>query len=274
MPARNTIIFRIEGMEQHANHLELSVFAKKIMAFQNFLNASLKETRENEVFFELVNISHSSPVTIECNARSRHPLIDEANCSRVINNINQALNWVSDGEAHRLSNPLLSAMEKLAVTDADKIGLSEIQIINGESEPSHVCQLNDRFRENMKKSRLDEERDVGTVDGKLEKINIHNGVNTFRIYSELSVMPYVDCKFPSELCEQAQSALGRYVSVLGECFYRPGAPFPYKVTVREMNILPPTADLPTLSDLYGIAPNATGGLSSEDFVRKLRDEWK
>lgn len=33
-------------------------------------------------------------------------------------------------------------------------------------------------------------------------------------------------------------------------------------------------DLPTLTSLQGIAPNATGGLSSEEFVRNLRDEWE
>lgn len=31
--------------------------------------------------------------------------------------------------------------------------------------------------------------------------------------------------------------------------------------------------LPKLSDLKGIAPDATGELFSEDFVRNLRNEW-
>jgi len=31
--------------------------------------------------------------------------------------------------------------------------------------------------------------------------------------------------------------------------------------------------LPKLSDLKGIAQSATGELSSEEFVRRLRDEW-
>jgi len=30
---------------------------------------------------------------------------------------------------------------------------------------------------------------------------------------------------------------------------------------------------PSLSDLRGIAPNATGGLSSEEFVRRIREGW-
>lgn len=33
-------------------------------------------------------------------------------------------------------------------------------------------------------------------------------------------------------------------------------------------------DLPTWDDIRGRAPDATGGLSSEDFVRGLRDAWR
>ena len=41
----------------------------------------------------------------------------------------------------------------------------------------------------------------------------------------------------------------------------------------EAEVLPPTEQLPTLSDLFGIAPGATGEKSSEQFVRELRDSW-
>lgn len=33
-------------------------------------------------------------------------------------------------------------------------------------------------------------------------------------------------------------------------------------------------NLPTLASLRGIAPGATGDLSSEEFVRSLREDWK
>lgn len=36
----------------------------------------------------------------------------------------------------------------------------------------------------------------------------------------------------------------------------------------------PDTGIPTLADLRGIAPNATDDESSEDFVRRLRDEWR
>ena len=41
----------------------------------------------------------------------------------------------------------------------------------------------------------------------------------------------------------------------------------------EVEVLPPTEQLPTLHDLFGIAPGATGEKSSEQFVRELRDSW-
>ena len=40
-----------------------------------------------------------------------------------------------------------------------------------------------------------------------------------------------------------------------------------------MGVFPPASTLPSLRDLYGIAPNATGDLTTEEFVRQLRDEW-
>lgn len=33
-------------------------------------------------------------------------------------------------------------------------------------------------------------------------------------------------------------------------------------------------ELPTLESLEGIAPDATGGLPSEEFVRRVRDDWR
>jgi len=43
--------------------------------------------------------------------------------------------------------------------------------------------------------------------------------------------------------------------------------------VRGIESLSPTQELPSLRELYGIAPNITGDKSSEQFVREIRDEW-
>lgn len=41
--------------------------------------------------------------------------------------------------------------------------------------------------------------------------------------------------------------------------------------VRDETIAP--ENLATLGELRGAAPNATGGMKSEDFIQKLRNEW-
>ena len=52
-----------------------------------------------------------------------------------------------------------------------------------------------------------------------------------------------------------------------------GLPLTIETQQIEVEVLLPTEQLPTLSDLFGIAPGATGEKSSEQFVRELRDRW-
>ena len=52
-----------------------------------------------------------------------------------------------------------------------------------------------------------------------------------------------------------------------------GLPLTIETRQIEVEVLLPTEQLPTLSDLFSIAPGATGGKSSEQFVRELRDSW-
>jgi hypothetical protein len=44
--------------------------------------------------------------------------------------------------------------------------------------------------------------------------------------------------------------------------------------IEEARAFPPESDLPDWDDLRGRAPDATGDLSGEAFVRELRDGWR
>ncbi|EDN68927.1 hypothetical protein BGP_4210 [Beggiatoa sp. PS] len=81
------------------------------------------------------------------------------------------------------------------------------------------------------------------------------------------------CDFPKTLLQKAIAAIGHYVNVAGQYHYKYEHPYPYYVKVTEIEIYPDENQLPHLFDLRGIAPNATNGLNSEDFVRERRDEW-
>ena len=265
---RRKITITLEGPDKNDNHLELSVFAEKVRHFFDFLKSSVKDSGADGVVFHVVHLSHSSPVTIEC-----EPIGKSLPASNAFDAIENSLNFVEAENTRNLSNPVLFAMEQLASFNPEKMTRAEINAIGGDDGNIRVYKLDDRFREKLGNARRLEEKVISTIDGKLEQINIHNNANTFRIYPALPVASSVSCKFPQRLLEHVQGALGSFVSVSGECFYRPDSAFPYKIHVQEMEVLPPTEELPTLSDLYGIAPSTAGDKTSEQFVREMRDKW-
>ena len=276
--AGEKIALTLEGPDENNGHLELSVFAEKIKHFLDLLNRSVKESSKERVVFRVVHLSHSSPATIECEPAAREAEAAKVRGAEVasvaINVISRNMMYVEEEETHHLSHPVLSAMERLAKFRPTKIARAEVRIIGGEDDnDERIYKLDNRFKEHLSDARRIEEKIISTIDGKLERINIHNNTNTFRIYTSLPAFSSVNCEFPPNLLERVQNSLGLFVSVSGECFYRPKASFPYKMNVREMEVLPPTDELPTLSDLYGIAPSATGNQSSEQFVRGLRERW-
>ena len=263
------VAFVMEGPDENDGHLELSVFAEKIRHFFDMLNRSVKESVDEVVVFHVVHLSHSSPATIECVPKASN---FESNAVAV-QAIGGSLMDVKSANFQNLSHAVLSVMEQLAKINPTKVSQAEIRIIENDDGGEQVYKIDDRFKEQLRRARQQEDRVVSTIDGRLEQINIHNNVNTFRIYASSPASYSVNCGFPPNLLETVQNSLGAFVSVSGECLYRPDAPFPYKINVQEMRMLPPSEELPILSDLYGIAPGSTGGMSSERFVRELRDAW-
>ncbi len=262
------IALTLEGPDKNDNHLELGVFAEKVKQFLDFLKSSVKDSGADGVVFHVVHLSHSSPATIECK-----PTGNGLPASQAFDAIGNTLNSVEKENTRNLSNPVLSAMEQLARLNPENVTRVEIHAVGEDHEDLRVYKLDDRFREKLGNARRLEERVISTIDGNLEQINIHNNVNTFRIYPSLPGASAVICKFPQELLERVQNALGSFVSVSGECFRRPDSAFPYRIHVREMERLPPPETLPALSDLFGMAPSMPGEKPSERVVREIRDNW-
>ena len=268
MAHKNRFVFSIEGSEQKGHQLDLSVFAKKTSQFLNLLRNSAKESGRDGAVFHVVGLSHGSPATIECEPAGQN----YEDATVLFDSTRKWLNCAEEGQAHKLSHAVLSSMEKLAHYDSEEAAGIRIQTIADGAEDKTYT-FDDRFRKILIESRKAEEKIISTIDGKLEQINIHKNANTFKIYSFIPIRPPVTCKFPASWLEKVRSALKRFVSVRGECFYRPEGAFPYKIDGWEMIVLPRSEELPSLSDLRGIAPDATGEKSSEQFVRDLRDQW-
>jgi hypothetical protein len=113
----------------------------------------------------------------------------------------------------------------------------------------------------------------GTIDGMLEAVNLHGKLNTFGLYPMVGASR-VSCKFDDSLLPLVRPALGKYVAIEGELKYRWREKFPYEATASRISVLDDWEEQPSFIEILGMAPEATGGLLSEEFTRKERHGWQ
>jgi hypothetical protein len=112
----------------------------------------------------------------------------------------------------------------------------------------------------------------GSIDGMLEAVNLHNKRNVCNLYPEVGASR-IACRFTDDLFDtKVRPSLGKYVQIFGDLKYRWREPFPYEAQVSEIEVLDQDG-LPNFADILGMAPNATNGKLSEEFVRERRHEW-
>lgn len=109
--------------------------------------------------------------------------------------------------------------------------------------------------------------EYGTIEGMLEVISTHNG-DSFTIWEKLT-NHRVECKASEKYIEQAKSLLRRRVAVTGKIKYHQRTK-PVSMQVESLRALRPSSELPQPAAMAPI--DLTGGLASEDYVGKLRDD--
>lgn len=110
------------------------------------------------------------------------------------------------------------------------------------------------------------QRSVGSLRGTLR-------LDGDRLVLDCRYAPHaVDVVPSADIAEALQAAIGTKVTLTGVKFVRPDQYFPDRIEATAIDEIPVSSDRVRLSDLRGTWPNATGGLTAEEFVRKLRDE--
>ncbi|MBP1804678.1 hypothetical protein [Rubellimicrobium aerolatum] len=112
----------------------------------------------------------------------------------------------------------------------------------------------------------------GTIDGMLEAVNIHGKANNCALYPAVGPSR-ITCQFDDALFKEVKPALGKYVLVEGILKYRWRERHPFEAHITRLEILPGLEEQPKFADIFGFAPDATGGTPSEEFVGALRHGW-
>ena len=257
----------IEGLPEKDGKVLLGTLMSEIQSLSAVLNRLDRDAGDGKSgsAFEVVALSYASPYRIAVeprpipNAVFTGPLVVAA-----LGNVSAAL--ASKGDLDQFDSDVLEPIRALAKPVGKIVKKVTLRIGNT------IVEMNERIVARIDEALAVEDQCECFIEGMLEQINLHGGANTFHIFPEIGPKK-VSCHFPAALLDDAVAAVGRKVEVTGTFKYRAGASFPHEIAVTGVEAYPPDADLADWEDLRGRAPDATGALSSEEFIREQRDAW-
>lgn len=266
MPSRR-ISLSMEGPPSEDGHVRVDAFLREIQATISALgelDRQLSGHGRGTTYYRIVDLRHSSPATVVLEACPTGRGDDYSN--EIMPRFFSSVRAVTENtEPERVGVPFLEDIKQMVFPigrglSSLSLSMNGARIVLGEDIGRRIDAL-----------LAPEEFYPGWLRGMLEYINIHEGKNVFRIYPDIGAVR-VTCTFPQELANAAVSAIGRFVEVRGTVASKALARYPHAIAATEIEVMPTEDELPTLADLGGMAPDITGGLSSEEFVERVRNE--
>ncbi len=264
------ITMELIGAPEDDGHLRLSELIKQLQA----VKSALKQTErtitgrdEPELYYRVVNVTHSSPLSVTLEPTPLKPEEGREVAKTTVKKFFSTL-YMINKKNDAPEDFDLTALE--AYRDLGTMLDKHVTGITLSSTKRNKVAIDKKFENKVSEIIGPDELVEGSMAGMLEWLNLHN-TNIFHIYPIIGAKKIV-CNFPKRLKEKVKTAIDSHVEVYGELRYKKWSNFPYAMNVSDLDILPPDDELPTLFDLRGVAPNATGELSSVEFVRAIRDE--
>ena len=129
--------------------------------------------------------------------------------------------------------------------------------------------LTPTFRESIRQLLEQGNVSMGTVTGRLERLNVHDR-SEFLLYTPVGTT-YVRCQFPARLLDDVRRAIKRNVTVHGSLRSMLGRDVPMFAEVESLDVHPDDGELPRLADLKGIAARHRPRRGVVATIRALRD---
>jgi hypothetical protein len=264
------ITVQIEGIEEDGGAIRLTDFLEELTAVRNALRQTERivlKSEDRAVEYKVIKLSQASPATVTIGIAPRDPVYIHTP-QKISKRFTTSLRMVRRG--HRFASNLDSrTLETFQGINAPtKKHISRVTV-TGENNQS--IQIDQQFERSLQRLLEGDVRERDEIVGKLERLDIHNKTH-FDIYPIIG-SPRIRCTASKSLQEKIVACGGRWVSVDGWALYRKDSPFPYAMKVEDISLRKKDEELPLLSSLHGIAPNATDGEVAEDFVRELRNAY-
>lgn len=250
--------------------LRLSDLIDQLNAVRQTLNqidVAISGAASPGLYYRVTKITMKSPATFEVEAV---PKAKGANYgSRVVSKFSRDIRSVIAGK--RPSNADLDLLESYrALSQPLRKHVAQVSLkFEGEDELDVPRNLDVKVDEILGPDQVEQ----GSIVGSLDVIDIHNQRNLFRVYPAVGPNS-IKCRFRSEMLSAAVAGITHVVRIGGLLHYKRSEKFPHYIEVQSIEVLPERSESTGLSGLRGIAPDAFGGLSSTDYVEKVRSgEW-
>lgn len=260
----------MEGVDSFNGDVSLGTFIEKLNALKDALTEADKlvsggEQKKKE--FLVAELRHSSPAMVGLSEFGINNSNSDNSVQKFFVDFLQRVSKREQIAAEKYAK-LINKLKALA-NGAD----SKYQAlwIDGVGFPTVV--FDKEMREALDLALPCIKKSVGSIRGIVRK---YSSINKNQKYFKL-VFPAngreVKCIFKEELLSQAAAAVEKNVTIEGNLSYYGDIFWPFEVKVKNIIVHEDDSELPKLSDLYGVAPDATGDLSADDYIRKIRDEW-
>ncbi len=138
------------------------------------------------------------------------------------------------------------------------------------SSPDRRVTITPRASDNFNQLLPTKDESRGSAEGTLETVSIHRGSRFMIYHSRTKNAIRSDIPPDSKLLDQAKEALGSRVLVAG-LVHTNARGEPIRISAETLRILSEAPALPSIASLGGKYPDLTGDLTTEEYVRSLRD---
>ncbi len=266
----NRLTLTIEGSSVDDGHVRLADLIDELEALKEALRQTERSMYNNqraEVYYRIIDASHSSPLRMVLEPVPTLPARQSNKRASAV--VKTFTGSISQLHRHRrpanIDVPALESYKELGAT----LG-RHVERISITYDRNKVIPIDRAFQEKVADVIGPDEVSIGSISGRLERLNVHNAFR-FEIFPTVGPRR-VQCTFKEGELQKVLGAVTRYVTVTGRLRYKQWSPFPYAIDMKSLDQHEMEEDLPTLDSIRGISPGATGDLSSEDFVRRMRDE--
>lgn len=269
MSSSNHVVIRLQGVDKEDGDLRIGALLKKFEALKSALRATDRVISQgNQMFdYRVVNLSHSSPSTMEVDPV---PLEMEAveDSTLLVDTFFGVLKGIQESSQIPAGFGY-NDLKHFKRLEPETKAVPEVVI----SRNGYELPLARDWSKRVEDALGPDQYELGSVTGMLQQLNVHGKNRRFTIYPTFGE-PDLSCTFSKELRDQVVQAVDRYVEVSGTLRYKAGSWYPHAIDATYVRGFPPESQLPTLDDLFGAAPNATGEESTEGFVQRVRDGWE